>query len=207
MGEVDDELGSMGREEMLAEQHRATRDIGGESSTLEQRRADWHRKQLGLGWLSGVSTDRLRCTMQFDRQQLVKRVPLHVVHRQFLAQFGRAPHGHNCEWITIREVDSLDPKHLGNAERRFDVRWCIDEGELDYMSPSGLSTRFKLGFDCAKPFETLSHGFSCDKPTESLPGSDQPFVAHRIERSADGHPAGPEFLREVSFTRQHRPGR
>lgn len=207
MGEVDDELGSMGREQVLAEQHWPTRDIGGESSTFEQRRADRNRKQLGLGGLSGVSTDRLGRTMQFDRQQLVERVPLHVVHRQFLGQFGRAPHGHDSERFAVSQVDSLDPKHLGTAERRFDVRWCIDEGELDYMSPSRPSTRFKLGFDCAKPFETLSQRFSCDKPTESLPGSDQPLVAHGIERPADGHPAGPERLREVSFTRQHRPGR
>ena len=46
---VHDELGAVGREDMLAEQHGVAPEVRGSTATLQQRSADRYGEEIGLG--------------------------------------------------------------------------------------------------------------------------------------------------------------
>ena len=78
-GELDDELGAVGREEVLAHQHRPAGGVGRDALAAQQRGADGDAQQRGVGRLGGVGADRLRRPAQRDAEQLVERAPLDVL--------------------------------------------------------------------------------------------------------------------------------
>ena len=78
-GQLDDELGAVGREQVLAHQHRPAGGVGRDPLAAQQRRADRDAQQRGVGRLGGVGADRLRRPAQGDPEQLVERVPLDVL--------------------------------------------------------------------------------------------------------------------------------
>ena len=80
--ELDDELGAVGRVQVVAEQDRPAGRVGRDALAAQQRRADGHVQQLGVGGLGGVGADRLRRPAQRDAEQLVERPPLDVLARQ-----------------------------------------------------------------------------------------------------------------------------
>ena len=62
--QLDDELGAVGREEVLAHQHRPAGGVGGDPLAAQQRGADRHVQQRGARRLGGVGADRLRRAAQ-----------------------------------------------------------------------------------------------------------------------------------------------
>ncbi len=80
--ELDDELGAMRREDVLADEDRLPAPIGGHPLAAQHGRADRHAEQAGVDRADEVGADGLGGAAQFDVEQLVERAPLDVLARE-----------------------------------------------------------------------------------------------------------------------------
>jgi hypothetical protein len=76
--EVDDELGAMRREQVLAQQHGAAGVVGGGSLAPQHRRPGGDAQESGVGLADEIGADGLGGSSQFHVEQLVERSPLDV---------------------------------------------------------------------------------------------------------------------------------
>ena len=200
-GQLDHELGAVGREDVLAtaaparpavsvvsRSQRSTGDPAGTSSSAASSAVAASAPMVCVAPRSATS------------EQLVERRALDVRPGQVLAELGRAPHGDDGERLAVGEVEPLDPQHLiaSRAPRRRAAR-CGGERELDDLALGMDAAVDQLALDRAELGERSAAAVrAADEPAEALPGGDQPLVAQRLERAADRDPAGVELVADSS---------
>ena len=175
--EIDDELGAVGREDVLAHEDRLAVAIGGDPLAAQHRRPDRHAEQTGVVGADEVGADRLRGAAQLDIEQFVERA---AARRPGATGWRRASAGHH----TVTTANGSPSARLTRFTRS---TWSTPsslrtrsggdlEGELLDLAFRQLADAFDLRLDRAERLQALAHRLGRRRTSRSPGGrrSDRP---------------------------------
>lgn len=188
MRQFDYEFGAMSREDVVTDEYRSTLEVTGDPTAAKDRRSGRDIEQFRIPSGGGRGPDRLGRRRQRDRQVLVERSLFDLGDPETGRQLLRTPDGDDGERLLVGPVDPSNPQHPVDTQDHLDLRWCVDDLEVEDLPSGPAPFGFELGFDRAEMGEPLSQRFLGYEPADTLPGRDESVLAQRLERLAHRHP-------------------
>ena len=197
-GQVDDELGAVRREHVLAVEHglagRRCASCGGTAAPAIRRGSRAARRRPSTRRPPRSSASRRRAARRAARR--TARAP----RRRATApcRVLGTPHRDARERMSVGEVAAADLEHAPHAEHLAHARGRGDEAEVEHAALRRDAGVGELRLDRAEPAERLPQRVGRDEPAEALPRVDEPFLVQRFERAAHGDAARGERSRRAA---------
>ncbi|MEZ5178352.1 MAG: cellulase family glycosylhydrolase [Acidimicrobiales bacterium] len=204
--ELHGELGAVGREHVVPDEHGRAGHVGGDAPAHEHGRPDRHAEQLGVERAGGVGPDGLGGPAEAHRQEVVEGLLLHLAEAELAAETLGAPHRDAGEGLAVGQVDPAHGEDLVDAQDGPHLGRRGHEGEVGDAPFRAQALGLQLGLDGGQPGEGLADGGLGHEPAEPLPRVDEALGAELLERLADRHPGGAVRCRQLGLGREQAAG-